>query len=65
MTEILFIVEEAAEAGYVAHAVDASITTEADDLDQLREMVAMPSPVTSTTTQIGRSSSGSTSPTMK
>jgi len=39
MTEILFIVEEAAEGGYVAHAVGASIVTEADDLDQLREMV--------------------------
>ena len=39
MTEILFIVEEAAEGGYVAHAVGASIVTEADDLDQLRAMV--------------------------
>jgi len=39
MTEILFIVEEAEEGGCVAHAVDASITTEADDLDPLREMV--------------------------
>ncbi|CAN5907889.1 2-oxoisovalerate dehydrogenase E1 subunit beta [soil metagenome] len=39
MTELLFIVEEAAEGGYVAHAVGASIVTEADDLDQLRVMV--------------------------
>lgn len=39
MTEILFIVEEAEEGGYVAHAVDASITTQAEDLDQLRAMV--------------------------
>jgi hypothetical protein len=39
MTELLFIVEEAAEGGYVAHAVGASIVTEADDLDQLRAMV--------------------------
>ena len=39
MTEILFIVEEATEGGYVAHAVGASIITEADDLDQLRERV--------------------------
>lgn len=39
MTEILFIVEDAAEGGYVAHAVGASIVTEADDLDQLRVMI--------------------------
>ena len=39
MTELLFIVEEAAEGGYVAHAVGASIVTEADDLEQLRAMV--------------------------
>ncbi|MBA3672269.1 MAG: 2-oxoisovalerate dehydrogenase [Gemmatimonadaceae bacterium] len=39
MTELLFIVEEAAEGGYVAHAVGASIVTEADDLAQLRVMV--------------------------
>ena len=36
MTEILFIVEEAAEGGYTARAVGASIFTEADDLEQLR-----------------------------
>ncbi len=36
MTEILFVVSESAEGGYVASGVDASIVTEADDLDQLR-----------------------------
>lgn len=39
MTEILFIVEEAAEGGYIARAVGASIFTEADDLEQLRAAV--------------------------
>ena len=39
MTEILFIVEESDEGGYTAHAVGASIVTEADDLPQLRQMV--------------------------
>ena len=39
MTKIMFIVEEATEGGYVAHAVGTSIVTEADDLAQLREMV--------------------------
>lgn len=39
MTEILFIVEEAPEGGYVARAVGASIVTEADDLDGIRTEV--------------------------
>ena len=39
MTEILFIVEESAEGGYTAHAVNASIVTEADSLEELREHV--------------------------
>ena len=39
MTEILFVVEEASEGGYVARAGGASIVTEADDLDQLRSVV--------------------------
>jgi hypothetical protein len=39
MTEILFVVEEAAEGGYVARALDASIVTEADSLDALREAI--------------------------
>ncbi|MGH7719240.1 MAG: hypothetical protein ACREON_10395, partial [Gemmatimonadaceae bacterium] len=36
MTEILFI-EEAAEGGYIARSVEASIVTEADDLAHLRD----------------------------
>ena len=39
MTEILFIVDEDPEGGYVARSVGASIVTEADDLTQLREAV--------------------------
>lgn len=39
MTEILFVVEEAPEGGYVARAVQASIVTEADDLPGVREAV--------------------------
>lgn len=39
MTEILFLVEEAAEGGYTAHAVGASIFTESDDLDGLRDEI--------------------------
>jgi hypothetical protein len=37
--ELIFVVEEAIEGGYVARAVGASIFTEADDLDELRAMV--------------------------
>lgn len=39
MTEILFIVEEAAEGGYIARSIQASIVTEADDLTTLRDAV--------------------------
>lgn len=39
MSEIHFMVEEAPEGGYVAHAVGADIFTEADDLSTLRERV--------------------------
>jgi hypothetical protein len=39
MNEIIFVVEEAPEGGYVARALSASIFTEADDLAQLRESV--------------------------
>ncbi|MGE3298543.1 MAG: 2-oxoisovalerate dehydrogenase E1 subunit beta [Porticoccaceae bacterium] len=39
MTEIHFIVEEAAEGGYLARAVGADIFSEADDLPSLREQV--------------------------
>ena len=37
--EIVFIVEEAFEGGYVARAIDHSIVTEAPTLDELRKMV--------------------------
>jgi hypothetical protein len=39
MTEIVFLVEEAPEGGYVARALHASIVTEADDLPALRDAV--------------------------
>jgi hypothetical protein len=39
VNEIIFLVEEAAEGGYVARALGQSIFTEADDLDALREQV--------------------------
>ena len=39
MSELVFVVEEAPEGGYVARAVGASIVTEADDLDSLRAHV--------------------------
>jgi hypothetical protein len=39
VTELLFVVEEAAEGGYTARAVGASIVTEAADLDGLRTAV--------------------------
>lgn len=39
MSELVFVVEEAPEGGYIAKAVGASIVTEADDLDGLREQV--------------------------
>lgn len=38
-TEIIFSVEEAPEGGYVARALGHSIFTEADRLDELKEMV--------------------------
>ena len=37
--EIIFIVEDAAEGGYVARALSAPIFTEADTLEELRIMV--------------------------
>jgi hypothetical protein len=37
--EIIFAVEEAAEGGYTARALGYSIHTEADSLEELREMV--------------------------
>ena len=39
MNEIIFVVEEAAEGGYVARALGQSIFTEADDLSSLHEQV--------------------------
>jgi hypothetical protein len=39
MTEIIFLVEEAVEGGYVARALGASIFTEADDLPTLERNV--------------------------
>jgi hypothetical protein len=39
MAEIIFLVEEADEGGFLARAVNHSIFTEADTLDQLRHNV--------------------------
>jgi len=37
--ELVFVVEEAPEGGYIAKALGASIVTEADDLETLRAQV--------------------------
>ncbi len=39
MSEILFLVEQAPEGGYIARALGDSIFTEADTLPELRQMV--------------------------
>lgn len=39
MSEIVFLVEEDAEGGFVARALGESIFTQADDLSALREKV--------------------------
>ncbi len=39
LSELVFVVEEAPEGGYIARALGEAIFTEADDLDQLRAMV--------------------------
>jgi predicted RNase H-like HicB family nuclease len=39
MSEIIFLVEEAPEGGYVARALGHSIFTEADTMDELRANV--------------------------
>ena len=39
MTELVFLIEEAPEGGYIARALGASIVTEADDLPALREAI--------------------------
>jgi hypothetical protein len=37
MSEIVFVVEEAPEGGFVARAIGESIFTEADNLDELHQ----------------------------
>jgi len=39
MTEVIFVVEEAPEGGYMARALGVSIFTEADSLPALHEQV--------------------------
>jgi len=39
MNEIIFIIEEAPEGGFTAKALGESIFTEADTLDELKEMI--------------------------
>ena len=39
MNEIIFLVEDASEGGFVARALDASIYTEADSLEELHQNV--------------------------
>ncbi|MES2701770.1 MAG: 2-oxoisovalerate dehydrogenase [Bacteroidota bacterium] len=39
MEEIIFLVEESNDGGYIAKALGASIVTEADNYDDLRLMV--------------------------
>jgi predicted RNase H-like HicB family nuclease len=39
MTEIIFLVEEDPEGGYVAQAMNESIVTQGETMEELREMV--------------------------
>ena len=39
MNEIIFLIEESSDGGYEAKALSAPIFTEADTLDELREMI--------------------------
>lgn len=39
MNEIMFIIEDADEGGYIARALGASIFTEADSLEELYELI--------------------------
>lgn len=39
MRELIFVVEESPEGGFVARALGASIVTEADDLPSLRTQI--------------------------
>jgi hypothetical protein len=39
MTEIIFMIEESLEGGFVARAIGQSIVTEAEMLESLKEMI--------------------------
>ena len=39
MNEIIFLIEDAPEGGFIARALDASIFTEADDINDLHQKV--------------------------
>jgi hypothetical protein len=39
MTEIIFVVDESSDGGYTTHSLGAAIATEAETVDELREMV--------------------------
>ncbi len=39
MNELIFVVDQAPEGGYTAHALGASIFTQADSLEELRHNV--------------------------
>jgi predicted RNase H-like HicB family nuclease len=39
MNEIIFLVEECAEGGYIAKGLSSSIITQADTIEELRSMV--------------------------
>lgn len=39
VNEIIFVVEDAPEGGYTAHALDGAIFTEADSLEELHAQV--------------------------
>ncbi len=39
MDELVFLIEEAAEGGYTARALGASIFTEADDRESLKQQI--------------------------
>ncbi len=39
MSELIFMVEDAAEGGYTARALGESIVTEADDMNSLRDAI--------------------------
>ena len=39
MNEIIFLIEDAPEGGYIARALDASVFTEADNINDLHDKV--------------------------